>query len=64
MHVLMLIACYFSDQMGNKGAFITLTTDLKPKFTSYDAVVSTLRHTELEIYETIRKIILLAITLI
>ena len=32
--------CYISDQMGNKGAFITLTTDLKPKFTSYDAVVS------------------------
>ena len=27
--------------MGNKGAFITLTApDLKPKFTSYEAVVS------------------------
>ena len=29
-----------SDQMGNKGAFITMTDDLKPKFTTYDAVVS------------------------
>ncbi len=26
--------------MGNKGAFITLTRDLKPKYTTYDAVVS------------------------
>ena len=26
--------------MGNKGAFITLTNDLKPKFTTYEAVVS------------------------
>ena len=26
--------------MGNKGAFITLTKELKPKFTTYDAVVS------------------------
>lgn len=32
----------FSDTMHNKGAFITLKggTDLKPKFTTYDAVVS------------------------
>ena len=30
----------FSDQMGNKGAFITLYEDLKPNFTSFDAVVS------------------------
>ena len=29
-----------SDQMGNKGAYITLTKDLKPKFTTYEAVVS------------------------
>ena len=29
-----------SDQMGNNGAFITLTKDLKPEFTSYEAVVS------------------------
>ena len=36
--------CVCSDTMGNQGAFITLTggTDLKPKFTSYDAVVSLL----------------------
>ena len=26
--------------MGNKGAFITLTKDLKPEFTVYEAVVS------------------------
>jgi len=26
--------------MGNKGAFITLTNDLKPKFTTFEAVVS------------------------
>ena len=32
--------CYHSDQMGNKGAFITLTKDLKPQFTTYEAVVS------------------------
>ena len=32
----------YSDQMGNKGAFITLTKDLKPEFTVYEAVVSTL----------------------
>ena len=41
---LSLVICifHFSDTMGNKGAFITLTApDLKPKFTSYDAVVST-----------------------
>lgn len=30
----------FSDTMGNQGAFITLTgKDMKPKFTSYEAVV-------------------------
>jgi hypothetical protein len=29
--------------MGNKGAFITLGSDLKPNFTTYDAVVSVLR---------------------
>ena len=32
-----------SDQMGNKGAFITLDKTLKPKFTSYAAVVSVLK---------------------
>ena len=32
-----------SDQMGNKGAFITLDKTLKPKFTSYAAVVSMLK---------------------
>lgn len=26
--------------MGNKGAFITMGSDLKPNFTTYDAVVS------------------------
>ena len=35
-----LFFCYHSDQMGNKGAFITLTKDLKPQFTTYEAVVS------------------------
>jgi hypothetical protein len=29
--------------MGNKGAFITMGSDLKPNFTTYDAVVSVLR---------------------
>jgi hypothetical protein len=29
--------------MGNKGAFITLGSDLKPSFTTYDAVVSVLK---------------------
>lgn len=29
-----------SDQMGNKGAFITMGPDMKPNFTTYDAVVS------------------------
>ncbi|CAI8006991.1 Serine/threonine-protein phosphatase 5 [Geodia barretti] len=28
----------YCDQMGNKGAFITLSTDLKPQFTTYEAV--------------------------
>jgi len=28
----------YCDQMGNKGAFITLTTDLIPKFTTFEAV--------------------------
>ncbi|XP_064394815.1 serine/threonine-protein phosphatase 5-like [Halichondria panicea] len=28
----------YCDQMGNKGAFITLTKDLKPEFTVYEAV--------------------------
>ena len=32
---------YFnSDEMGNKGAFITMGTDTKPNYTTYDAVVS------------------------
>ena len=32
---------FFSDTMGNKGAFLTITgDDLTPKFTSFDAVVS------------------------
>ncbi len=31
--------------MGNKGAFITLTKDLKPEFTVYEAVVSLARCT-------------------
>lgn len=31
----------FSDTMGNKGAFITMKgKDMKPNFTTYDAVVS------------------------
>lgn len=31
----------FSDQMGNKGAFITLDgKTMKPQYTTYDAVVS------------------------
>ena len=29
-----------SDQMGNKGAFITLKEDIKPVFTTFEAVVS------------------------
>ena len=29
-----------SDEMGNKGAFITMGTDTKPNYTTYDAVVS------------------------
>ena len=29
----------YSDQMGNKGAFITMGSDLKPNFTTYEAVV-------------------------
>lgn len=38
--VLNIFFC-FSDQMGNKGAFITLDgKTMKPKFTTYDAVVS------------------------
>ena len=33
--------CVYSDTMGNKGAFVTLQGgDLKPNFTSYEAVVS------------------------
>jgi serine/threonine-protein phosphatase 5 len=28
----------YCDQMGNKGAFITLSRDLKPQFTTYEAV--------------------------
>eukprot|EP01137_Pigoraptor_chileana_P027038 Opistho-2@9129 len=28
----------YCDQMGNKGAFITMTSDMKPNFTSFDAV--------------------------
>lgn len=33
-----------SDTMGNMGAFITIKgDDLKPKFTTYEAVVSTLK---------------------
>lgn len=34
---------YCSDTVGNLGAFITLNgKDMKPKFTSYEAVVSNL----------------------
>ena len=29
-----------SDQMENKGAFITMGMDMKPNYTTYDAVVS------------------------
>ena len=37
--------CFHSDQMGNKGAYVTLTRDLRPQFTTYEAVVSyTLHH--------------------
>ena len=28
--------------MGNKGAFITMGSDVKPNFTTYDAVVSSI----------------------
>lgn len=35
-----IFAC--SDQMGNKGAFITMGSDVKPNFTTYDAVVSSI----------------------
>ena len=38
------ILCRHSDQMGNKGAFITLGKDLKPQFTTYEAVVGALHH--------------------
>ncbi len=31
---------FFSDQMDNKGAFITLTKNLIPRFTTFSAVVS------------------------
>ena len=40
MYILLLMHYVHSDQMGNKGAYITLTKDLKPKFTTYEAVVS------------------------
>lgn len=34
---------FFSDTMGNKGAFITLNgKDMKPEYTTYEAVVSIL----------------------
>ena len=34
---------YFSDTMGNKGAFITMNgEDMVPKYTTYENVVSTL----------------------
>ena len=29
----------YSDQMGNKGAFIVFDKSLKPQFTTYEAVV-------------------------
>ena len=35
----MWVCCCVSDQMGNKGAFITMSSDLKPNFTTYEAVV-------------------------
>lgn len=34
------ITCFHSDQMGNKGAYITLGPDMKPQFTTYEAVVN------------------------
>ena len=34
-----MTVCFYSDQMGNKGAFITLGKDLVPHFTSFEAVV-------------------------
>ena len=40
--IIFVLKFFNSDQMGNKGAFITLKSDLKPKFTSYEAVVSVL----------------------
>lgn len=37
------ISFIFSDTMGNRGAFITLNgKDMKPYFTSYEAMVRTL----------------------
>ena len=30
--------------MGNKGAYVILSNDLKPKFTTYEAVVSVYVH--------------------
>ena len=36
-----MVFIFRSDQMGNKGAFITMGPDAKPNFTTYDAVVST-----------------------
>ena len=38
------IFLFVSDQMGNKGAFITLTKELEPKFATYEAVVSKIIH--------------------
>ena len=43
--LLVYFVCFHSDQMGNKGAYVTLTRDLRPQFTTYEAVVSyTLHH--------------------
>ena len=36
--LIFVLSC--SDQMGNKGAFITMGVDMKPNYTTYDAVVS------------------------
>ena len=35
-----MLVSSFSDQMGNKGAFIVLDKSMKPQFVTYEAVVS------------------------
>ena len=37
--IIIILSTNSSDQMGNKGAFIVLNEDLKPNYTTYEAVV-------------------------